>query len=87
MENDNIYHCTKNAPPIFLLKMKNYFLNCVVEEILCNRVYVGSPREKEPHPPPRSTEESTRQKIGGLTRIDAGICFVESQIPILQNWG
>lgn len=36
----------ENAPPIFLLKMKNYFLNCVVEEVLCNRVYVGSPCEK-----------------------------------------
>lgn len=58
----------ENAPPIFLLKMKNYFLNCV-EEVLCNRVYVGSPCEKEPHPraPPM---RASRQKIVGLTRID-----------------
>lgn len=33
-----------NTPPIFLLKMKNYFLNCVVKDVLCNRVSVGSSR-------------------------------------------
>lgn len=27
----------ENAPPIFLLKMRNYFLNCVVEEVLCSQ--------------------------------------------------
>lgn len=63
-KNDNITIIRKNAPPIFLLKMRNYFLNCVVEEVLCNRVYVGSPCEKEPHPSPllRSAEESTPAK-------------------------
>lgn len=57
----------ENAPPIFLLKMKNYFLNCVVEEVLCNRVYVGSPCEKEPHPraPPMRT---SRQKNSWINK-------------------